>query len=246
MSAAHRARNAALHRSPAKSAAPRPHRRTRPESQTEFAATAAAAPKKPRRSPAQTPLRPRRNGCAHAFHMPQRRHAGQPAQHCGHQRNLPVPVRQRETASQSVRACRTRIPCRCRIMSATFVLCAACLLLNAPLLALMHASHHDLRNAPSTGHYISHNSLHCGPLSSPPPTQISRNSYQRAENFRNLTAHPCVHPCDGELRRSIIETTSGSRARFHRALRPPLSEDHSLAAPSFRVSYAHTLFASGP
>ena len=30
------------------------------------------------------------------FHMPQRRRARQAAQYCGHQRNLPVPVRQRK------------------------------------------------------------------------------------------------------------------------------------------------------
>src|ERR1700691_4655655 len=37
--------------------------------------------------------------------------------------------------------------------------------------------------------------------------------------FSKLRLLPCVHPCDGELRRSIFETISGSRARLLRALR---------------------------
>jgi hypothetical protein len=111
--------------------------------------------------------------------------------------------------------------------------------------SLMHVPTHP-GNAQSTGHYISHNIAVADPSRHPSPTQISQKSYQGAEKFPKLRANPCVHPCDGALRRSIIDTISGSRARFHRALRPPLSEDHSLAAPSLRVCCAHAPTASGP
>ena len=75
-----------------------------------------------------------------------------------------------------------------------------------------------VRYAPSTGHYISHNSLSRAPF---------RHRHRRKfhvtlptfRKFPKLRPHPCVHPCDGELRRSIFETISGSRARFLRALR---------------------------
>jgi hypothetical protein len=58
---------------------------------------------------------------------------------------------------------------------------------------------------------------------------ISGKSYQCAQNFRNF-ARTLVFTLATAAFADQNRIISGSRARFTRARRPPLSEDHSLAA----------------
>ncbi len=87
-------------------------------------------------------------------------------------------------------------------------------------------------NAPSTVHDSPHN------LSAPalfrhlPPPQLCEKSYQRFANIRNFTLNQGFSPTTASLP-ITIQTHQRFTGTLHPASRPPLSEDHSLAAPEF-------------